>query len=83
MKSWAEAKAQIESPLATTSSLDNPLVEPESAPQLGAEPANATAANTTSSTVPEPSPAAPEAPSVAAETPLAAPEKPAKAAAAG
>ncbi|MBR2819768.1 MAG: twin-arginine translocase subunit TatB [Reyranella sp.] len=58
-KALAEAKAQI----------DNPLVEPESAPQIAVEPAPAAAAATV--------PAAPAEPTPAVE------EKPAKAAAAG
>lgn len=80
-KALAEAKAQIASAPATTA--DNPLVEPESAPQLGVEPADSTTVNAAPAAVAEPTPAVPQAPSAAAETPLASPEKPAKAVAAG
>lgn len=66
-KALAEAKAQIDN------KFDNPLVEPESAPQIAAEPAPAAVA---------PVPAVPAAPASAAPA-SAVEEKPAKAAAAG
>ncbi len=69
-KAMAEAKAQI----------DNPLVEPESAPQIAAEPALET---TTAVITAEAAPAAEPAPSVSEPAVPAADEKPAKAVAAG
>lgn len=66
-KALAEAKAQIDN------KFDNPLVEPESAPQIAAEPAPAAVA---------PVPPVPAAPASAALA-SAVEEKPAKAAAAG
>jgi len=70
-KAYNEAKANF----------DNPLAEPESAPQIAAEPQPAVAesAPIASEPLPEPTPAAPEA----ERSPGAAEEKPAKAAAAG
>ena len=69
-KALAEAKAQI----------DNPLVEPESAPQIAAEPALETA---TAAVTAEAAPVAEPAPSVSEPAVPAADEKPAKAVAAG
>jgi sec-independent protein translocase protein TatB len=69
-KAMAEAKAQI----------DNPLVEPESAPQIAAEPALET---TTAVITAEAAPAAEPAPSASEPAVPAADEKPAKAVAAG
>ncbi len=69
-KAMAEAKAQI----------DNPLVEPESAPQIAAEPALET---TTAVITAEAAPAAEPAPSASEPVVPAADEKPAKAVAAG
>jgi len=69
-KAMAEAKAQI----------DNPLVEPESAPQIAAEPALET---TTAAITAEAAPAAEPAPSASEPAVPAADEKPAKAVAAG
>ena len=69
-KAMAEAKAQI----------DNPLVEPESAPQIAAEPALETA---TAAVTAEAAPVAEPAPSVSEPAVPAADEKPAKAVAAG
>jgi sec-independent protein translocase protein TatB len=69
-KAMAEAKAQI----------DNPLVEPESAPQIAAEPALETA---TAAVTAEAAPAAEPAPSASEPAVPAADEKPAKAVAAG
>ena len=69
-KAMAEAKAQI----------DNPLVEPESAPQIAAEPALET---TTAAIIAEAAPAAEPAPSASEPAVPAADEKPAKAVAAG
>ena len=66
-KALAEAKAQIDN------KFDNPLVEPESAPQIAAEPAPAAVATAPA----EPAVPVPSAPAPAVE------EKPAKAAAAG
>lgn len=69
-KAMAEAKAQI----------DNPLVEPESAPQIAAEPALET---TTAAITAEAAPAAEPAPLPSESAVPAADEKPAKAVAAG
>ncbi|MBU8874439.1 Sec-independent protein translocase protein TatB [Reyranella sp. MMS21-HV4-11] len=69
-KAMAEAKAQI----------DNPLVEPESAPQIAAEPALETA---TAAVTAEAAPAAEPAPSASEPAVPAADEKPAKAVAVG
>jgi sec-independent protein translocase protein TatB len=69
-KAMAEAKAQI----------DNPLVEPESAPQIAAEPALETA---TAAVTAEAAPAAEPAPSASEPAVPAVDEKPAKAVAAG
>ena len=69
-KAMAEAKAQI----------DNPLVEPESAPQVAAEPALET---TTAAITAEAAPAAEPAPLASEPAVPAADEKPAKAVAAG
>jgi len=69
-KAMAEAKAQI----------DNPLVEPESAPQIAAEPALET---TTAAITAEAAPAAEPAPLASEPAVPAADEKPAKAVAAG
>jgi sec-independent protein translocase protein TatB len=70
------------------STFDNPLAEPESAPQIAAEPQPAVAEVEAPSSVAEaPSPVAseplPEPAPVAEPSPVAAEEKPAKAAAAG
>lgn len=70
-KAMAEAKAQFDNPL-----VDNPLVEPESAPQIAAEPAP----DMTTAVVAETAPAEPAA---VPEALPAAEEKPAKAVAAG
>ena len=69
-KAYAEAK----------STLDNPLAEPESAPQIAAEPPPvvAEAAPIASEPLPEPAPA-----TMAESSPASHEEKPAKAAAAG
>jgi sec-independent protein translocase protein TatB len=69
-KAMAEAKAQ----------LDNPLAEPESAPQIAAEPAPAT---TTAAINSEATPVAEAAPSASEPAVTSAEEKPAKAVAAG
>ncbi len=69
-KAMAEAKAQI----------DNPLVEPESAPQIAAEPALEA---TTAAITAEAAPAAEPAPLASEPAVPAADEKPAKAVAAG
>jgi len=69
-KAMAEAKALI----------DNPLVEPESAPQIAAEPALET---TTAVITAEAAPAAEPAPSASEPAVPAADEKPAKAVAVG
>ena len=72
-KALAEAKAAI----------DNPLVEPESAPQVAVDPAPAEPAAITSEALPEPAPEpVPEPAPVTAAAPPAAEDKP-KAAAAG
>jgi sec-independent protein translocase protein TatB len=68
------------------SSFDNPLAEPESAPQIAAEPQPAMAESAPISSEPLPEPAAEPAPdhaAVAERSPDSPEEKPAKAAAAG
>ncbi len=70
-KAMSEAKTQFDNPL-----VDNPLVEPESAPQIAAEPAPDMA-------TPVVAEAAPAIPAAAPEAVPAAEEKPAKAVAAG
>ena len=74
-KAYAEAQSTL-----NTSTLDNPLAEPESAPQIAAEPppAVAEAPPIASEPLPEPAPA-----TVAESSPASHEEKPAKAAAAG
>jgi sec-independent protein translocase protein TatB len=80
-KTLAEAKAQF----------DNPLAEPESAPQIAADPAPAAAEVTLSAAEPAPAAPAPVAPTPVATAPVptaqeassAVQEKPAKAVAAG
>jgi sec-independent protein translocase protein TatB len=74
-KAMADAKTQFDNPL-----VDNPLVEPESAPQIAAEPTPAEA----TPLMAESTPTATEPAPVSAETAMpAAEEKPAKAVAAG
>jgi sec-independent protein translocase protein TatB len=75
-KAFAEAKSTFDNPLA-----DNPLAEPESAPQIAAEP-QAAAESTATAEAPPPS-VEPEPSPSAASSPPEEEEKPAKAAAAG
>ena len=77
-KAMAEAKAQFDNPLA-----DNPMAEPESAPQIAAEPPPETTP-VVAETMPAAAEAMPETAPVAAESAApAAEEKTAKAVAAG